>query len=102
MRRVYFESFGKKRLFKDESPFGKFNYSLTTSLMPFDSNHISGNSLSHRNQETLECTLLGSSVYGLEKALVFQDLMKDLKDDGFSIGYEIYSGFAYYTITNTL
>ncbi|KAL5272539.1 hypothetical protein ACHWQZ_G000666 [Mnemiopsis leidyi] len=44
------------------------------------------------NQTISKCKLSGSSVYALEKALVFQDLMKDFAVGNYSIGYEIYSG----------
>ena len=45
-----------------------------------------------RNKATSQCQLSESSVYALEKALVFQDQMKDFAVGKYSIGYEVYSG----------
>ena len=47
-----------------------------------------------RDEETSECTLTSKSVYNLEAALVFQDMMRNFTVHNYSIGYEIYSGFA--------
>ena len=54
------------------------------------------NAISRLSKGSSKCRLTGNSVYPLEKALVFQDLMRNFTVNDYSVGYEIYSGFAFY------